>query len=404
MKPTPILIIAFALTLSASPPASAADWPVYRGPNGDGISTETDWKAWGPEGPKTLWKASVGIGYSAVVVADGRLFTMGNATDANDDEVDTIFCFNAETGKLIWKHTYPCNLQPLYYEGGTLSTPTVDGDAVYTLSKFGDLFRFDAATGKIAWQVNVRKDLGFDIPTWSYSTAALVDGDRLILNLGDAGAAIDKHTGKLLWHNGKGVCGYATPVAATIEGQRCFVIGGATHVIGIRADNGKVLWKHPFVNKHKATAADPIVRGNEVFVSHAYDGGCLKLAIKDNKPSVVFKNRVLRTLMSCDVLFGDQLYGFDEAELKCVDFADSAERWGEKGFGKGSLSMSADGRLLIMSDRGELIIAKANTKEFKLLARAQVLPKGMCRTQPVLANGLIYARNANGDLACIDVR
>ncbi|MHC4995739.1 MAG: PQQ-binding-like beta-propeller repeat protein, partial [Planctomycetota bacterium] len=385
-------------------PVSAADWPVYRGPNGDGISTETDWKTWGPEGPKTLWKASVGIGYSSVVVADGRLFTMGNSTDANDNEVDTVFCFDAETGKLIWKHTYPCNLQPLYYEGGTLSTPAVDGDAVYTLSKFGDLFRFEAATGKITWEVNVRKDLGFDIPTWSYSSAALIDGDRLILNLGDAGAAIDKHTGRLLWHNGKGVCGYATPVEAVIEGQRCFVIGGATHVIGIRADDGKVLWKHPFENKHKATAADPIIRGNEVFASHAYDGGSLKLKIENNKPRVVFENRVMRTLMSNDVLWGDQIYGFDEYDLKCIDFADSKERWDHRGFGKGSLSMSADGRMLIMSERGELIIAQANTDEFKLLARAQVLPKSMCRTTPVLANGLIYARNANGDLACIDVR
>lgn len=395
----------FLLTILAlAIPTLAADWPNYRGPNGDGISTETDWKTWGADGPNTLWRASVGIGYSSVVVADGRLFTMGNSTDANDDEIDTIFCFNATTGELIWKHSYPCERQPLYYEGGTLSTPTVDGDALYTLSKFGDLYRFDTDTGKIAWQVNVRKDLGFDVPTWSYSTAALVDGDRLILNLGDAGAAIDKHTGRLLWHNGKGVCGYTTPVAATINGQRCFVLGAAEHLTAIRADDGKPLWKHPFTNKHKATAADPIIRGNEVFASNAYDGGCLKLSITDNRPTVVFENRVMRTLMSCDVLLGDQIYGFDEYDLKCIDFADSAERWDHRGFGKGSLSMSADGRMLIMAEQGEMIIAQANAHEFKPLARAQVLPESMCRTAPVLANGLIYARNANGDLVCIDAR
>ncbi len=384
--------------------AKAEDWPIYRGVNHDGISQEVDWNSnWGEAGPKVLWRGSVGTGYSSIVISRGRAYTMGNL-GGKDQETDTVYCFDAVTGKVIWKHSYPCALQPLYYEGGTLSTPTVDDELVYTLSKMGDLFCFDAASGKVKWQVNVNKDLGFKLTTWSFSTSPLVMGDRLILNLGSAGVALDKITGKVIWENGKGVCGYATPVPCEIEGQKCVVLGAAEEIAGVRIEDGKVLWTYPFTNKHKAIAADPLVRGNEIFASCAYGRGCIKVRISGGKVSLVFDNKVMRNLMSCSVLWGDQIYGFDEYDLKCIDFADSQESWAHKGFGKGSLMMSADGRMIVMGEQGEMAIVQANPEKFELLARAQILPKGMCRTVPVLANGLIYARNARGDVVCLDVR
>lgn len=190
--------------------ADAADWPNYRGVNYDGISLETNWKSdWGDAGPKTLWRGSVGVGYSSFAVSEGRAYTMGNHTEKKDggkaQETDAIYCLDALTGREIWKHSYPCALQPLYYEGGTLSTPSVDGSDVYTLSKMGDLFCLDAATGKVKWEVNADKELGFELPTWSFSSSPLIVGDKLILNLGSAGVALDKHSGKILWENGKDV-------------------------------------------------------------------------------------------------------------------------------------------------------------------------------------------------------
>lgn len=384
--------------------ALAEDWPVYRGVNHDGISVETDWTSdWGEEGPKVLWRSKVGTGYSSFVVSEGRAYTMGNS-GKKGEQTDTVFCFDAMTGKVLWKHSYPCILQPLYYEGGTLSTPTVDGDVVYTLSKMGDLFCLDAATGAVQWQVQVHKDQGFKLTTWSFSTAPLVVGEKLILNLGSAGVALDKKTGKVIWENGKDVCGYATPVPCEIDGEKCVVLGAAEHVIGVRIADGKVLWKHPFTNKHKATAADPLVRGNEVFASSGYGRGCIKIRIDGTKTTPVFDNKVMSNLMSCSVLWKDQIYGFDEYALKCIDFADSKEHWRKQGFGKGSLMMSADGRLIVMSDKGELLVVRATPEKLDVMARARVLPKGMCRTVPVLANGLIHVRNARGDVACLDVR
>jgi len=383
----------------------AGDWPIYRGPNHNGISEETDWQGdWGDASPKVLWRASVGTGSSSVVVADGRAYTMGNHGDKEDQQKDSVYCFNAETGELLWKHMYPCPLLPKYYEGGTLATPTVDGKVVYTVSKMGDLLCFQADTGKVLWERQLNRKLGFVLPTWHFSGSPLVLDDRLILNVGSAGAAFDRLTGELIWENGKEACGYGAPVPASLDGHKCVVFCGADSILGVGIVDGRLLWRHPFFNKHKATTADVIVHGEEVFASWAYGRGCTKIRITDGRVTQVFDNTVMRSFQSCSVLWKGYLYGFDEARLKCIDFSDSSEQWRESGMGKGSLAMCADGRMLVMSDRGELVIARANPEAFDVIARARVLPRSMCRTVPVLSNGRIYVRNANGNLVCLDVQ
>lgn len=383
----------------------AGDWPNYRGPDHNGVSGETNWTAnWTSEGPKVLWRASVGIGSSSVAIAGGRVCTMGNFGDSEPAEQDAVSCFDAVTGRVVWTHRYPCPRLPKYYEGGTLSTPTIEGAFVYALSKMGDLFCLDAASGKVIWEQQLHRKLGFALPTWHLSGSPLIAGERLILNLGSAGAAFDKRTGDLIWDNGKEVCGYSTPVPAFIGGVECAVIGGADSILALRISDGKLLWRYPFFNKHKATAADAIVAGDEIFASCAYGRGCVKIRITEGRPEQVFDNLVMRNLQSCSVLWRGHLYGFDEDRLKCVAFQDSRECWSEKGFGNGALSLCTDGRMLLMSEKSELVIGRAEPDAFAVIARAQILSRSMCRTVPVLANGRIYLRNAKGELACLDAR
>ena len=399
------LIAIAAVWLVCSTVTRAGDWPNYRGPNHNGISDEVDWQGdWGDAGPKVLWHASVGTGSSSVVIADGRAYTMGNHGQEEDQQEDTVYCFDAVTGELLWKHTYLCPLLPKYYEGGTLATPTVDGAVVYTLSKMGDLFCLQVDTGKVLWEQQLNRELGFTLPTWHFSGSPLILDDRLILNVGSACAAFNKHTGELLWENGRDICGYSTPVPAKVDGHECIVFCGADSIMGVRIGDGELLWRYPFFNKHKATTADVIVHTDEVFASCAYDRGCTKIRIADGQVTQVFDNTVMRNFQSCSVLWQGDLYGFDERWLKCIDFKDSSEWWSEKGMGRGSLSMCADGRMLIMSDTSELVIARANPEAFDVIASARVLPRFMCRTVPVLSNGRIYVRNAKGDVACLDVR
>ena len=384
----------------------AGDWPNYRGPNYNGISSETDWGVnRDQEKLKILWRAEVGMGSSSVVTSEGRLFTMGNHGEEVAGQRDSVYCMDAATGEVVWMHSYPCPRLPKYYEGGTLSTPTVDDDRLYTLSKMGDFLCLDVASGKVIWKQQLHHDLGFKLPTWHFSSSSVVRGDRLILNMGTAGAAFDKHTGELVWQNGKEPCGYATPVPATVDGNECFVICGADSILGVSVDDGQMLWRYPFFNKHKANCGDAVVVGDEVFVSSAYGRGCAKLSIANHQVTSVFDHAVMRNLQSSCVYWEGFLYGFDEAVVKCIRFEDGKEQWRSPRLGKGSLSFSGDGRMFLMGADGELVIAKANPKELDILHREQVLPpRTACRTAPVLSNGQLYVRNGKGNLICFDLR
>src|SRR3990172_6014066 len=351
------VVLAVAMLLIGTAAAFADDWPVYRGPNHNGFSNETNWKAdWGPAGPKKLWTKSIGVGFSSITVADGRAYMTGNSGEKSGAK-DTIFCVEANTGKEIWTRSYDCPLEPKYYEGGTLASPTVDGKVVYTISKMGDLLALDAITGSVIWAKNANKDLGFELPTWHFSGSPMVVGDLLIFNLGTAGAALNKQTGQLVWDNGKGACGYATPVPCQIGAQETLAIGASETLVGVRPTDGKILWKHPFVNEHKVTAADPIVSGDTVFASCGYNRGCIRIAIDGGKTNQIFDSRVMRNHMNCSMLYKDNIYGFDESNLKCVEFKTGSEKWSEGSLGKGAMMMSSDGRMIIMSDHGELAIA-----------------------------------------------
>jgi len=375
-------------------PAAGADWPNYRGPNYNGITTETDWSCnWPGAGPKVLWKKSVGIGFSCTAVVDGRVYTMGNT--GKKSNTDVVYCFDAKTGAELWKHSYPCPLEPKYYEGGTLSSPTVDAGKVYTLSKMGDLFCLDAATGNVVWHKQLNKEMGFALPTWHLSSSPLIVGDMLYLNVGSAGLALKKKTGDLVWDNGKGKCGYATPVHFTMDGQDGLAIFGEVTLFAVDPADGKKLWEFPWKTKYEVNAPDPVVTGNRVFICSGYGRGCALLEVNADK--------AMAMQLNCPILRDGYLYGFDEKTFKCIKLDDGSEQWQDKSIGKGSLIMSTDGRMILMSDKGELVVAKADPQRFKAMARAQILPKERCWTAPVLVDGRIYARNVKGDFVCVDV-
>jgi len=378
--------------------AEGADWPNFRGPNHNGVSGEAGWSAtWPKEGPKVLWKATLGTGFCSIAVSGGRAYSMGNV-----DNKDILYCFDASTGKEIWKQSYPCPLFKKDHEGGPSATPTVDGDFIYTFSKNGDALCFKAANGQIVWQKNLPKELGIKYPTWYFASSAFVADNLIILNAGTAGIALNKTDGKVVWQSGNGPPGYATAVPFMMGSEKCVAFAGCNEIIGIVAATGKVLWKFPWKTDYDINAADPIISGDTVFVSSGYNHGCALLKIEGDKATEVWKNKNMRNHFNSCVLWDGYLYGFDESTLRCLDFKTGEVKWSQEGLGKGSL-MIAGGKLVILSERGKIVIAQASPDGFKELAGAQILT-GKCWTVPVLANGKIYARNnPDGQLVCIDV-
>lgn len=382
--------------------AAGADWPNWRGPTHDGISTETGWTTnWPAGGPKVLWKASLGVGFSSFTVADGRVYTMGNLKKTTD----VVWCFDAETGEVVWKHTYACPLTPKYYEGGPGATPTVDDGKVYTLSKHGHAFCFDAATGKILWS----RKFNMTTPTWHFAGSARIMGEKVIFNVGTRGVALNKATGEPIWQTGSKPSGYATPVIFRVGDRQLLAMFGEKDVAAVDPGDGKTLWQVPWVNKHQVNAADPIISGGKMFISSGYNKGCALLKVDGPKGKILWENRNMRNHFNSCVLWKGSLYGFDESTLKCLDFETGQEKWANKNLGKGSL-MLADGKLIVLSERGKLIVAEPSPKAFKPIASAQVLEGRIkCWTTPVLANGRIYARSVylrtnRSDMVCLDVK
>ena len=397
-------LLALALLAAwLTPTARADDWPHWRGPARNGISAETGWLAeWPKDGPPVVWKARVGTGFSSFAVAGGRVFTLGNAANT-----DTVWCLEAATGAVLWKHSYESDLGDKYFEGGPGSTPSVAGERVFTISRWGDVFAFAAATGKILWSKNVAKETGVRVPGWGFTGSPLVHEKLLVLNVGEAGLALDQDTGVIVWQSGDNNAGYSTPLPLRRGDDWLALLGTESAYLAVNLRTGKPAWRVRWLTEYGVNAADPVVSGDLVFISSGYGKGAGLLRLGAGEPELVWKSKVLRTQMNAAVLLDGHLYGSDgdttdKAVLKCVELATGTEKWAQRGIGSGGV-MAADGRLIVLSDRGELLVAPAMPTGFAPSARAQVLG-GKCWTVPVLADGRIYCRNARGDVVCVSVR
>lgn len=401
-----VLLAVASTAVAVASRAAAADWPQWRGPEHNGISKETGWSAtWPASGPKQLWKTSVGVGFSACSVVGNRVFTMGHR-----DGSDYVWCLDTANGKEVWKFSYPAQLDPRLYEGGPNATPTVADGQVFTLGRYGEVFCLSAKDGKVVWKKNLMTDFGLTEPGkdwWGFTGSPLVEGDLVIYAAGTHGLALDRKTGREAWTTGKGPNSYASPVPVTLGGKRAVAVFAARTLGVVEAKTGKPLWELPWKTAYDINSADPIFADGHLFLSSGYrtGGGLFKLG--EGVPAQVWKSQEMHNQMNPSVLVGGHLYGPSGqngrgGDLRCVEFMTGAVKWKEPTFGMGSV-MAADGKLIALSEKGELIIAEAKPDAFKPLARAQVLG-GRCWTVPVLSHGLIYCRNARGDLVCLDVR
>jgi len=373
------------------------DWTHWRGPDRNGISREA---LDVPAELKVAWKADVGVGFSSFAVAAGRAYTIGWA-----DDQEHVYALDVETGQTVWKHSFPSDLGDKYFEGGPCSTPTVDGDRVYVLGRWGELFRFDARTGQLAWSKNLRKETKVRIPDWGFAGSPRVYGDLLLLSMGEAGLAVDKNTGALAWRSADQDAGYSTPLPFQHGGVERLLVSSGKAWIAVDPRTGKEAWRIPWVTQYGVNAADPIVDGDLVFVTSAYGKGCG--LFKMGSPDPVWESKVLSMQMSPPVLIDGHLYGFDgmggkPSKLKCVEMATGAEKWAQDGLGCGT-AIAAKATLIVLSERGELIVAPATPSGFRPAARAKVLA-GKCWTPPVLSNGRLFCRTAAGDVVRVDLR
>lgn len=394
--------IAIALTALLAPStallgAVADDWTQFRGPNRNCVTHETGWTIKGRSEP--VWKRTVGLGYSAMSIADGRLYTMGYNEERG---LDGIYCLDALTGEVIWEHHYPAEIWARSHRGGTLVTPGVDGKDLYCSNREGRFFRFDAATGKIHWERNLKDEYSLDYPRWGLAASPLILDDMIVMNVGKV-IAFEKGTGKEIWASDKNYGdAYCTPVDFDHKGVPSFAVFNQTGLVIMDRKTGKERLVHEWTNRANVNAAAPIIIGDRAFISSGYNRGCAMLDLSGDSTTVVWENKEMRNHMAPSILFEDHLYGFDDGVYKCLDLEGNV-MWEKRGLGKGAHIM-ADRKLMLLSDQGELIFLEPNPKEYAELSRTKVLDDGQYWTYPVLANGYIYCRNSLGDIVCLDHR
>ncbi len=390
-----LCLILFATLLAATAPA--ADWPQWRGPNRNGVSAESIGTSWGANGPKVLWRASVGTGFSSISVSQRRAYTMGNTNNQ-----DTVWCFDATNGKPLWRQTYAAQLGPQWYEGGPGSTPTVDNNRVFTISKWGDVFCFDAAKCTVLWQRDLRQE-GIRPNRWGFAGSPLIWSNLVILNAGAAGVALDRSTGRVAWLTGTNQGGYASPTRFDFGGRECVLIFAAKHLVALEPLTGRELWRQSWETGWDTNITDPVVRDGNIFIS-SFTHGCGLFSLSNGTPVMTYTNSVLFNHINPGILIGDYLYAFSgeakkDTDFRCVHLPTGALKWVRKDPAFGSLILAGD-KLIVLSEKGELMLAQPSPAEFKPLARASVL-SGVCWTTPALADGRLYIRNARGELRCL---
>jgi outer membrane protein assembly factor BamB len=401
LKPTLILSLSFATIL----PSIADDWPFYRGPKRNGISEEAGWKTnWGKGGPKVAWEKQVGIGSASFAVVGDRVLTSGNL-----DNQDAVFCFDAASGKEIWARRLEVKFEKRMWEGGTAATPTIHKDKVYHFSYDGQLHCLSLKDGSVIWKVHVIEDFGGALSRWKYAGSPLIVGNRLFLDIGgkpNSTLALDANTGKKIWGSGEDNAGYTSVIPFHHGKTPAGLVYKSNAMLGVSLIDGSLLWRIPWVAKYDVTASSPSVAGDKLLISSGYKPGrtCL-YQLTGGEPRKLWQNDDLKTKMNSAVIYKNHVYGISErkAMVMCLDLATGKTVWEEKGAGQFGNLVVVDGKLVMLSDSGELLIAPASPRGFSVEAKAQILDK-RCWVMPVLANGRLYAKNNIGHVVCLDLR
>src|SRR5262249_47853617 len=396
------------LRLLAAQTPVAVDWPQWRGPSRDGVSKESGlMQQWPPSGPPRLWLTSnLGAGYGSVAIQGDRIFVQSLV-----GRQSAVASLNRADGKTVWSRAVGGggnnDRGP-----GPRGTPTVDGDRVYVLTENGDLACLRAQDGTPLWQRNILRDFNARNISWDISESPLVDGNNLIVTPGGRGAgvvALDKMSGKTVWTSKElsDEAGYASVIVADVEGVRTLMTLTSQAGVGIRASDGKLMWRYPRVANSTANIATPIFHDNKVFYSSDYGTGGALLGLTaqggEVKAHEIYFTREMKNHHGGVLLVNGYLYGFNSTILTCLEFATGKMLWRDRSVGKGSLTY-ADGHLYILSEDNVVGLVEASPAGYREKGRFRIADQGLPSwAHPVVSGGNLYIRN-QGTLASYDIR
>ena len=404
------LLLTGGACLALTAVALAQDWPQFLGPTRTGIYAGVPLnESWGPEGPKVIWRKTIGAGFAGPVVAQGHLLVFHRL--ANQEVLDAL---DARTGAAQWRYAYPTAYRDDFgFDEGPRAVPVVADGVVYTFGAEGQLHAVDLARGTRLWSVDTMKQ--FEVPKGFFGSAGspLVENGRVLANVGGPKAGIvafDAKSGKALWTATAAGASYSSPIGATINGRRYAVFLTRAGLVGLDPATGQVLFERPWRARIAASvnAATPVIVGDLIFISAQYGPGAGVLRLEGSTLTPVWtSDEALSNHYATSVHRDGILYGFHGRQefgqsFRAVELRTGKVRWSEERFGAGTVVLAGD-RLVILRENGELVLAAASADGFKPIARAKVL-MGTVRAYPALSDGVLFARNVDDTLIAVDLR
>lgn len=440
-------------TKAGSSPATVRtgeDWAEFLGPRQTGVSGETGLLVkWPKEGPPVIWKKRIGTGYSAPAIRGNRIVV--HHRPAADEIVE---CYEADTGNPLWTYAYPSNFRDPYgYNNGPRCSPLLTEDRCYTFGAEGKLLCLNLATGKKVWE----NEEEFEVPMAFFGVGAtpILEGNLLIVMIGahpNAGmAAFDSRTGKVVWKSvgpksfpepqvryqrdrpPQKLASYSTPLCATIHGQRHLLCLMRPGLVSLDPLTGKERFSYWFRSQlhDSVNAARPVVVGDQIFLSAAYDVGAALLHInKDgNGYDVAWRDEeIMQNHWSTSIFKDGFVYGFSGrhkqgASFRCMELRKPKLIWEVKTpetaaehaalpqgdddvtrepFGRGSL-IEADGKFIILGEGGVLALAEINPRKYVEISRVHYPEMtDPSWAAPVLSRQRLYLRSEH-HLLCLDL-
>ena len=434
------VLLAPAVLALVATPLDAADWPQWRGPNRDGVSSEADWSIhWPATGPKRLWTTPIGEGTSAVAVVGNRIYTQGRVLGVGirtgaEASSEAAICLDADTGKILWSYA----IRPVIGAYSPHSTPTVDSGKVYLYATGGELLCLDRETGHVIWEN--RLSGATPEPThYGHAVSPLVMGSIVIVACNREDGTLfgfDCGTGAERWRSEripptKVQAFWSSPVAGMIDGRPCVVYHAARAILGVSPADGATLWRFDFTDPpfpkpdDASIASTPIIWNGRVFASYRVcddkaPGRSFCLDVSGGKAKIAWETGGLRTAWHSPAALDGFVYGMDESPtpirgkvgLRCYDLATGELKWSAKGVEAAPREgeerwISANpftiaGGRMISYLNDHLVVTELSPTGPKTMAAADIGERGQW-TVPVLANGRLYLRSTGGNLICLDV-
>ncbi|MEZ6073873.1 MAG: PQQ-binding-like beta-propeller repeat protein [Pirellulales bacterium] len=432
---------------------TGSDWPGFLGPTGDSKSSETGLRApWPTDGPPIVWTRRVGDGYAIPSISRGRLFLF----DAHAGRMRLV-CLGSEDGHEIWSFDYPSDYEDMYgYDNGPRCCPVIDQNRVYILGPEGMLHCLQVVDGEQLWAVNTSERFHVQQNFFGVGSTPIVAGDLLLVQVGGntpesddapftdlvpngtAIVALDKRSGEVRYATGDELASYASPLVTTIGDRRWGLLFARGGLLGFDPTNGHVEFHYPWRARilESVNASNPVVVGDQVFISETYGPGSSLLRVKPGGCEVVWRDgdghvasadpsqrfrHIMQTHWNTSIHHDGYLYGSsgrhsNNAELRCVELATGKVMWSERGMARCSL-LYVDGYFVCLGEYGELWLLRPNPEKFDVVSKAVPLtadePRGRSArpeqllkypawAAPILSHGLMYIRG-RGTLACFEL-